>query len=551
MLTQSLEICNTQAQRIVVTTTGITQTEIELIKSLIPEHIVIQDKLSSSTNYLLTYRCIFTPKYIQAVKWHIPIIRIGWLYDRRQNTSKIQLFENTVFSTSGISNDIFKNYYIIQGATYSEDVCRTTDFLICEDTENEKAEFCRQYGIPVISPKDVFKNDLSLFLGNFKMNAQHRVDEGVFSGKVFLIDPGLPLRLFNRLKRCILDHDGTRVSIAESNVDFIISDRAGDYKGKVYFYQLVFDCVEAMSFLVPDFYEIKRTSRVPVLENCICYVSNELAENKQIITNKLQAMGARVRPKLDFYCNYLITKNKGDMEKNIKQRRVVTSDWVDQCLHALRPVRDDKYATRTPMSNLLKRSKGKSRVTYLCNTREMVFQFTGLPAHFKAKAIELCERYKLKYFDCETYEKCTHLIMGKVNTSEKFLSALANGAWILKIDFIDNFDNSPGFNFERYEWAAGEDVSDTDARIIESVAKWRKHVMETGRPAFYKWVVKLYCEDSRLESYKRVLSNGGARITDGDDFNQCFVSKNYKEAVLDKKAKSTDAIFAYLFRKEC
>lgn len=548
MISHELDICNTQVPKIVVTTTGITHLEIELMRSQLPENVTMQDKLSSSTNYLLTYRCIFTPKYIQAIKWQIPIIRAGWAYDTRQGISRLQIFEGTVFSTSNISNDIFKNYFLIQGATHSDDVHRTTDFMISEEADNEKVTFCKKHGIPIIDPQDAFKNDFSLFSGTFKIHAHPRSEGGLFAGKVFLVDPKLPIKLFNKLKRLVVDNEGTRVSIEASNVDFVISDCIGDYKTKVHFYQLVFDCVESNSLLLPDFYEIRKTSRLPVLENCVCYVSNELADNKQIVTNKLQAMGARVKPKLDVYCNYFVVKSKSEAKKSIKQK-VLTFDWVDQCLYALKIVRDDKYVAQKPAANLLT-SKRNIQVTYLSDPKEMVFQFTGLPTHFKTKAIELCEKYQLRYFDCETYEKCTHLVMGRINTSEKFLSALANGAWVLRPDFVDNFDNSSSFNFEKYEWVVDESVSSADAKIIDAVARWRKHVMETEKPAFYKWVVKLYCEDAKMQSYKRVLVNGGARITEGNDFNQCFVSRNYKDPVPEKNVKTTDSIFGYLFRKE-
>lgn len=539
----SLEISESQKPKIYVATTGISTAELDIIRKITNNTVVIQDALSSTTTYLLTYRCMFTPKYIQALKWKIPILKISYLYDYK-NFYRLLNFENCNFSTSNISNDIFKNYFVIQGASYSEKVQRSTDFLVTDSIEDEKIEFCRKYNIPVIKAQSIFRNEYADFAKDYDfMSRGDKQESGIFSKVMFLIDPNLDIRLFNALKRLILNNDGMRLSVENENVDYVISDNIYEYTGKVLYYQFIFDCIKSESFLVPDFYIIQKIRHEPILQDCVCYLSNELKENKKIFANKLIAMGAKVKPRIDDYCNYIIVKTKNEIRKAIKQK-IVTFDWVDQCLYLLKSVNDEKYSTKF-MLNLLKSRK----VSYLDAPKEMVMQFTGLPTQLKTQAIEICKKYGIKYFDVDRYERCTHLIMGKINTSEKFLSSLANGAWILRPDFMENYDHSGNFNFEKYEWKTDESICSEDIKIIESIARWRRYVMDVKKPAFSNWIVKLYCEGKKLESYTRVLENGGAEITQGDDYNHCFVAKNFLGNPELKNFKSTDYIFAYLFKK--
>ncbi|KAG0419606.1 hypothetical protein EQH57_0465 [Dictyocoela roeselum] len=126
--------------------------------------VIVTKKLTSKTDFIVVNRPMFTKKYIQAIYWRIPIIDIKWLYALGSYKSfKRGIFQNIVFSTSDIKNPIFKNYFIAQGAIYSENLSIKCDFLIA-DGEGQMTSYAEKVGIPIIGTKDVFKNNYNLFL---------------------------------------------------------------------------------------------------------------------------------------------------------------------------------------------------------------------------------------------------------------------------------------------------------------------------------------------------------------------------------------------------
>jgi hypothetical protein len=548
---QDFEIQSTFRQSIYVTTTGISDLEKRTVMENLPKHIVLEEELSTHTNYLVTYKAVMTEKYLQALRWNTKILSIQWLYNTESSTKKYELlsFEGANFTTLGITNEIFNNYYCQLGATFKDSLSVSTDFLVSKSPE--KVEFCEKYGIPVVQPESVFTSEYEVYRKEQRHDAMWMDDGAIFNEKVFFLDPELPRPLFNQLRRMIIERGGTRVSGIDKDVEFILTFSHGHFdEDRLYHYQYVFDCIEAGALLLPAHYKVFLRKDRPVLTNVIACIDSSLGENRAHACNKLRALGAVVKTQRDLSCTHLIIKDRREFSSS-KQvpYKIVSSEWIDQCLYTLKHIREDKYIARTGALNLFSRSKEarmNAKVSYVV-PRETLFQFTGLPTFLRNKAMAKFDELKIKYSNAEKYEGCTHLIMGSVNTSEKFLSSLCNGRWILRPDFIDAFDGSSGFDFGKYEWHVAESTLEKDRRIVESIRRWRERVEISGRPAFHKWVVKLCCDDAKRESYERVISSGGGRITHEGDYTHCFIARSYRGDVPSGGQYSTDYIFSHLF----
>lgn len=526
----SPEILNTFPSKIYVCTTGITKTELQCYE--IPPHVILQEKLTLSTNYLIAHRSIITPKYNQAYKWKIPILKPSFFINNTIN--RVKLYEGLIFTTNNIYNQIYINYFTNQGAIYSDILTNVTDFMI-SDISSEKEEFCLKKGIPIIKTNEVFLNDLNLFV---KKEPIPLIKAGLelFSEKVFLVDERLPKNIFNKLKRIILKNNGRRVSLECDSVDFILTDKFDDnfkQKEKLFYYFFIFDCDNCNGFIMPDIYAVYKSKMVNLFNNSTFFIS---LEDKIETSNKIRSLGGKVVNKNGNYVNYHIVDKK-ELSHNEK-----TVDWLNECLSTLKVTKESKPTLFTDCK----------RILYLQPKRK-IFQFTGLPTLFKNKAIELLKSYNLTYVDSETFyhekEMTTHLIMGKINTSEKFLSAVANGCWILKPEFIDEFDNSDNFNYSKYEWVLDDTIEKHDRRLVGCIRPWRRYVANTNKPAFFNWRVKFYCDDEKKMNYQRVIINGGG-VIDNNDFNLIIKSKNYKDEVPESDVKSTDYIFLYLYRRQ-
>lgn len=556
ILSQEFEINETQKPKIFVTTTGITETEKNIIKKNLPSNIILEDEMTTLTTYLICYKALITEKFIQAMLWNIKIIRIDWLYDIESNPKKYEMkpLEGLEFSSSEMTNEIFNNYYTLLGAFHNENLSISTSFFISNEISGERIDFCKKYNIPVINPNDVFKNDFKGLHRDFKINAYRLGSTKIFYDKVIFIDQTLPRSLFNQLKRIVIEQEGIRVSIIDDNVDYIISNSINKFKqytGKVLHYQFVFDCFEYKAHLMPNSYCILPVKKIEVFKNVVCCIEESYKKDSVQVVNKLKALGAIIKENEDFTCTHLIIKDKREYKKRgVKTFKVVSSEWIDQCLYTMKHIKEDKYTVKEFNLSLFstKLESTPTKRIKCVGIKEMVFQFTGLPVFLKTKAKEMLDRYNIKYICSDKYEHCTHLIMGNISTSEKFLSALCNGAWILKPDFIEEFDNTPLFDFAKYEWVCDEAIDEKDKKVISSIRKWREKVEKTGKPAFYKWVVRLYADEPKKQSYKRVIENGGGRVTEDGPFTHCFVGKNYKGEVGCKSKYSTDYIFSFLFK---
>ncbi|KAM0674781.1 DNA topoisomerase 2-binding protein 1 [Gurleya vavrai] len=684
------------------TTTAISNLELDLVLSFLPSNFSFESSLSSRTSFLITYRCNFTEKYIQALKWKLPIIHIEWLYDTKSNKKQFILnkLQGSCFSVSNVSNDVFGKYCELLGAEWKEDLDRSVDFLISENinekkineekinlikknfvdentkkdlfneekdlinrsfvvenknklykenesidknfeiknlnktkdtkvnknleiknqfkittekiknentylqinyevlenqnnvsffnkenttnsskkeklnfdkennyvrnTENtpntlsEKVEYALKQKIPIINPNDIFNNNWLLFKKEHKFEAI-RKESAIFTDLTFFLDSNLPIKLFNLVKRIIIENKGVRVCEIDKNVDYIITSLKGNFlfkneKIRSLHYQFILDCCECKAFLYPNYYLINESNRKLIFENITCYIDKNLIDYKNVLVNKINAMGGIVKNFIEEGVTHVIVKNKKEYKMNNKDvpYKVVLYDWIDQCLFNCKLMKEDKYLVKKPVLNLFKiKCKEKSIkevVSYSNNEKETVFQFTGLASSLKNKAIEKLDSLNVKYYDGDKLNKCTHLIMGTINTSEKFMCALSQGLWILIPDVIDKYDGTANFNFLLFEWKIDDLVDKNEIKIISAVEKWRKRVSETGKYAFDGWKVKFYCEENKKNSLNLLITSGGGFITEENDATHVFVSKKFFNSVQEEKYYSINYIYSHLLK---
>lgn len=559
---QGFEIQNTQNVNFSISTTAITESELSLID--LPQGITISPTLTPKTRFLITYKAVFTEKYIQALIWNIPILNPEFLFNITANFKNYEMkpFQGAVFTTSGVSDEIFNNYFVLLGAIYEPNCSIFIDFLICDNEDSEKYKFCIKYEIPVIKTSQVFSNNYSLFKKKTKYDAMQIQPKTMFFGKIFFLDSKLPKPLFNKLRRIIIENEGTRVSTINEETNFVITLNYNDYKAyssKLLHYQYIFDCSTCNSLLYPEFYKFNFSYSNSILLNTLIAVDKSMVNANEYI-NKLISLGSTVKNQLDLRCTHYITTdpsinrlkslllsniNQQDKKKSEEQNfpfLILSPEWIDQCLSLLKHVKEGRFGANRPTLNLKRRLSLKKQ-------EEPVFQFTGLPPLFKDEAIKKLKDFGIKFIDSDKFDKsCTHLIMGTINSSEKFFCSLVNGCWILKPNFIDDFENQANFEYESYEWVSMDDMTPKEKKAIESIKKWRIKIQESKRKAFYKWNVKIYCTEAKMENYKNLILAGDGTMDDTKPYTHVFVDKSYKEKVNNEKAVSTDSIFSYLFK---
>lgn len=114
----------------------------------------------------------------------------------------------------------------------------------------------------------------------------------------------------------------------------------------------------------------------------------------------------------------------------------------------------------------------------------------------------------------------THLLIGALSKSEKFLCACAAGAWVLHPEWGEAATREGKFPPERpYEWhpsgvptapsASGAVAVD---RLARAPRHWRERRARTGAGAFAGWCVLLLADQRRLPSLRAILRAGGATV---------------------------------------
>ncbi|KAM0688040.1 SMC5-SMC6 complex localization factor protein 1 [Conglomerata obtusa] len=426
---------------------------------------------------------------------------------------------------------------------------------------SDKISYALKHKIPIINPSVIFYNEWFRYKKEYKFEAIKKKGL-IFDNLIFLLDQNLPKRLFNCLKRIIIENGGIRISQLECKINYIITSPKSkifvenEYiKEKILHYQFIFDCFDCKALLYSNFYMINDYKNKMIFNGIMCYVDPNLKDFRNILINKIQAMGGLVKNNIASGVTHVIVKNKKEykMCDKMVSYKVVLFDWIDQCLYNGKIMKEDKYIIKKPALNLYKEKPIKSVISqkvvkYLNEEKEIIFQFTGLATILKNKAIDVLKKYNIKYIDSDKFENCTHLIMGTLNTSEKFMCALSRGLWILIPDFINHFDGSKNFSYSNFEWTNENILDKNELKMVEAIQKWRKKIFETGKFAFSGWKVKFYCEESKKQSLNLLIECGGGSITVGSEATHVFVSKKYFKEVKEEKYFSINYIYSYLLK---
>ena len=138
--------------------------------------------------------------------------------------------------------------------------------------------------------------------------------------------------------------------------------------------------------------------------------------------------------------------------------------------------------------------------------------------------------------------------MGSLNSSEKLFCSIVSGCWILKPDFIEDFENEINFDYGKYEWCVNEKMSSKDKKIVESIRKWRVRIQNEHISPFSRWNVKIYSVPNKFENFKNLIICGGGSLNDSIPYTHVFADKEYKGEIAEEKHLITDSIFSYLFK---
>jgi transcriptional regulator of heat shock response len=172
----------------------------------------------------------------------------------------------------------------------------------------------------------------------------------------------------------------------------------------------------------------------------------------------------------------------------------------------------------------------------------------------------------------------THLISNKISKTEKFLCAVASGAWILHSSFIeDSFKSLFWKNETEYEWSvenfkkfSKEKVrSNENNELLSAIKKGR----EKKGKIFSKWVAFVLAPSQDFEkNFQNILKCGGATIIQQIEFDENIdkithflahtnsenetqkikEQKFYKDFILKSKCKilKTNYIISFLCGKD-
>lgn len=565
--------------------TGISNIELEIAQGSPKFH----NRMTEATKCLMTYKCIFTEKYIHALKTNTPIMSVDTVYSdskglmitqsiqvetgRYHQSKKLAKFEGALFTTSGIANPLYANYFVLNGAIFEPNCSIYTDFLICDNESSEKYHFCKKYKIPIIRTCDIFTSNYDKYLKTVKYDAYEVNKIGMFYNKIFYIDEELPKPIYNRLKRLIVENDGTRFPTVTSDINYIITNKTNSSRfneERIFYYQFVFDCVESNSLLCEQFYRIRQSLDLKILYGCVIAVDNDMIlsfnENSMLdgkenslgeqtdqftdklesIKNKIQALGAIFQYHSDMRTTHLLTTNP--QLKN-KQFQHVTVEWLDECLINMKRLEESRFR---PQTGIFRRLQSTSTQPV---KRDFLLQVTGIEESKKTQLIERIEKMGIPFSDSDKFENCTHLIVGKLNTTEKFFCGIVSGSWILKPEILDECEEVGDASLRddlcaKYEWTTQNTVTKggRESKTVAAIQKWRRKLERTEHKVFYRWVVKLYASKTKYDLFSAVIKAGGGRMSLGDDHTHVFVDKTYKGEVKEQKHYSTSYIFEQILK---
>lgn len=115
------------------------------------------------------------------------------------------------------------------------------------------------------------------------------------------------------------------------------------------------------------------------------------------------------------------------------------------------------------------------------------------------------------------YDKtCTHLLCERPSSSEKILSGIAGGKWILSLDYIEKSHAAGQFlDEELFEWGNPKATTlpalkQTEADMAAAACRWRQKVQSTGKKAFENFNAILLT--SKNDGLRTLIESGGGKI---------------------------------------
>ena len=89
-----------------------------------------------------------------------------------------------------------------------------------------------------------------------------------------------------------------------------------------------------------------------------------------------------------------------------------------------------------------------------------------------------------EYIECPNFvERCTHIVLGRPNTGEKYMGGLMTGKWLLKTEYVeDSYAEGYWLEEEKYEWT--KDV------IERFVFFWRSKFVSSFVTKYYNYKIR-------------------------------------------------------------
>lgn len=523
-----------------VTTTGLSVKEKSLIrKRFIGTKYVLEESMSCKTLYLLTYRSIFTEKRVLADKWGIPLINVEWAYKSLCEKSilsyRIRKYEGCLFSTTGVTNLVFVNYFRLLGGWYAPVLSRSHDFLVARDRDRKsaKTEYASECGISVIPADDIFFNR------SVRNRMQYSAEQGeekakdeIFNGMVFCFKGSSEIHTL--VRKVIIEHGGSRVEKEAGDREYHIYFGGRSKQKNLIRYQWVLDSAEMGVLLCVDPYKVVEIEVVPLpLKNTVILL---MVGNEEVIKckNKVEALGGEAVLEISSRVTHCIVETSRSAYARKRAAlgmykvHVCTIDWLDQCIYHMKRVKEraDKEESAPVVVTVEKRPK---RIL-LGRKTDLLYgwtvQFTGLVSDLRVEAAETLRAYGAVVADEISYtEKCTHLVVGTVSVSLKFLSAVAAGTTLLDYSAIDalkkgRYTHESNYSLDKRFLSVDVGKNEKIVRqLICAAPEWRKRREKTGEKAFSGWRVLVAVEKEK-ENIEQLIINGGGEIVRDPDLNQ-------------------------------
>lgn len=522
------------------TTTGLSLLEKRCISQAFENtEFELEETMTSATSYLLAYKSNFTEKRILAERWSIPVISVQWVYRSLSikgiKQYRLRKYEGCVFCTSGVTNNLFINYYRLNGAHHSSIMNRYCDFLVVKSADliSDKVLYAKECDIPIIPCEHVFDDQFSLFKRAIQYEsfiAEALTDE-IFNGKIFYFEGNTPMHQL--VRRLVVEHGGNRVDQMGPDVDYSIYFGDPSRKGRnLVWYQWILDSADLNTLLSSDGYAVDQTD-LPVLPLSRAVVFPMVCKEESLRTrNKIQALGGEISLQINSKVTHCIVERKSNHLQNkmkacfrMYRINICLMEWLNQCIYYMKKVNESKFEITASLRSLpevvpAKREAGKKAlIQHSSNTLNgWKVQFTGVIDLLRESALSILRVKDVEVIDTREYSPaCTHLIVGAVNVSLKLLSAIAAGCILLDCQIIEDlrmnvYTVETDYSLEKRELKIDAPKNEKIVRkLITAAPFWKKKKEETGRLAFSDWCVHVLAEKDK-EKIEQLIENGGGVV---------------------------------------